>query len=450
MGAEVHRPLLRFLRAARSAGIGVSTADTLDALRAVGLVGYANREALRDALSVVIAKSADEAMRFRVCFDRYFSRSAFADIDATARPPLERESDRVPLAVQSPLGRLLIAGDRAELAALVEEQAAALAVQDIAYLSQRALWARRIMDALGLSDFDDELAHLRQRSDGEAQVDVERLTMARRLLIDEVQAFVDRQFALLARGEREQEQDVLLQRVRLGSLDGDQRERLKAIVRVILKRLNTRYGPARRKTLRGALDVRATLRRNVRHDGVPFVRVWRKRRIDKPRVIVLCDVSGSVAPVAEFLLLFVHGLHESLSGVRSFAFSSHLVEITDVAAGISPERAVAAVLSRIGFGSSNYGRSLADFEACVLATLDRSTTVIVLGDGRGNGTQPRADILRRILERSRRVLWLNPEPRSAWGTGDSDALLYARYCTSATVCNTVRHLEDVVAAIVDR
>ncbi len=449
--ADGDQPLLRFLRAARSAGISVSTADTLDALRAIDLMGYTSREAVRDALSLVIAKSAEEATRLRACFDRYFSRTAFAGLEQpSARCAVDREADRVPLAVESPLGRLLLAGDRAGLSALVEEQAAALAVFDIVYVSQRALWARRIMDGLGLSEFDQEIAQLRQRCDGETQADIERMMMARRLLTDEVRAFVDQQFALLARGAREQEQDELLQRVRLNSLDHDQRERMKAAVRIIVKRLNSRHGSARRRTLRGELDARATVRRNMRHGGIPFVRVWKQRRIDKPRVVVLCDVSGSVAPVAEFLLLFVHGLHEALLDVRSFAFSSHLVEVTDVAAGADPERAVAGVLSRIGFGSSNYGRTLADFEACALAAVDKSTTVIVLGDARGNGTEPGVDILRRLFERSRRVVWLNPEPRSAWGTGDSDIHLYANYCTTLAVCNTVRHLEDVVTGILDR
>lgn len=108
------------------------------------------------------------------------------------------------------------------------------------------------------------------------------------------------------------------------------------------------------------------------------------------------------------------------------------------------------MLAKIGYGSSNYGRSLADFEASGFSALDKATTVIILGDGRGNRTEPRVDVLRRILERSRRVIWLNPEPMTAWGTGDSDMPLYAKHCTSLVVCNTVRHLEELVIGILDR
>ncbi len=450
--ADAPEPLLRFLSAARSAGIRISTAESMDALRAVSLVGYEDREGVRDALSLVVAKSAQEHTRLRECFDRYFRRTRLGELDAAARPLGAEVEDAIPLSseVRSPLGRLLVSRDRAELARLIEEAAAALGIFGIAYVSQRALYARRIMDRLGLAELDKELARLRAGLASQGAFDLERLLAARKFLTGEVHAFVDEQFALLARGLREQAGDDLLQRVRLSALDTGQRDRMKAVVRAIVKRLKTRYGPARKRRLRGELDARATLRRNLRHGGIPFVRAWKQRRIEKPRVMALCDVSGSVAPMAEFLLLFLHGLHEALSDLRSFAFSSHLIETTQLVAKADADDAIAAVLAKIGYGSSNYGRSLADFEASGLADLDQATTVILLGDGRGNRTEPRVDVLRRIFERSRRVIWLNPEPRPAWGTGDSDMPAYAKYCTSLVVCNTVRHLEEVVTGILDR
>jgi uncharacterized protein with von Willebrand factor type A (vWA) domain len=450
--ADAQQPLLRFLSAARSAGIRISTAESMDALRVVELVGYGDREAVRDALELVIAKTAEERDRFHDCFNRYFSRYDFRPFEeksgAVASYTPAQGSLQLPF--RSLLGQMLFAGDRAELATVVESAAAAMELFDIRFSSQRALYARRLMDHIGLPAFDDEMAQLRSMAALQTGDVLDRMEAARNLLTDEVHAFVDQQFTLLAHGLGEQVRDEALERVRVNTLDSSERERMKLVVRAIAKRLATRYGPTRRRKRRGQLDVRATMRRNLRHGGIPFVTVWRKRKIDKPRVMALCDVSGSVAPVAEFLLLFLHGLHEALSGLRSFAFSSHLIEATEMIGTEMADDAASAVLSKIGFGSSNYGRSLANFEAAGMAAIDNTTTVIILGDGRGNGTDPRTEILQRIFERCRRVIWLNPEPRSAWGTGDSDMDAYARFCTSVSVCNSIRHLEEVVADILNR
>jgi uncharacterized protein with von Willebrand factor type A (vWA) domain len=102
-------------------------------------------------------------------------------------------------------------------------------------------------------------------------------------------------------------------------------------------------------------------------------------------------------------------------------------------------------MQAIGFGSSNYGNSLADFEDGWMRHVSNKTTIIILGDARGNRTDPRTDIVQRLSQRAKRIIWLNPEFRSAWGTGDSDMFRYAPYCNVVTVCNTLRHLERVVS-----
>ena len=98
-------------------------------------------------------------------------------------------------------------------------------------------------------------------------------------------------------------------------------------------------------------------------------------------------------------------------------------------------------MARAGFGSSNYGMALVDFETRHMRLLDSHTTVIVLGDGRGNRTDARVDILTRMADRAKQIVWLNPEYRTLWGTGDSDMLRYAPHCRVTAVCNTLQHLE---------
>jgi uncharacterized protein with von Willebrand factor type A (vWA) domain len=161
--------------------------------------------------------------------------------------------------------------------------------------------------------------------------------------------------------------------------------------------------------------------------------------------MVLCDVSGSVAAMAQFLLMFLYALNEALKDIRSFAFAGSLIEVSDILESEPIEIAIAKIMQTIGFGSSNYGNSLADFEDGWERYVTSKTTIIILGDARGNRTDPRTDIMQRLSQRAKRIIWLNPEFRAAWGTGDSDMFRYAPYCDVVTVCNTLRHLERVVA-----
>ena len=152
--------------------------------------------------------------------------------------------------------------------------------------------------------------------------------------------------------------------------------------------------------------------------------------------------------MSDFFLLLIYSLNEVVSDVRSFAFSGHLVEVSDILDSKSPEAAMADIMSLVGLGSSDYGKSLADFEAQWMRHVTPQTTVIVLGDARTNNLNPRADILRRISERSKRVVWLNPEGRMIWGMGDSEMPRYATYCSVVRQCSTARQLERAISDIV--
>jgi hypothetical protein len=165
--------------------------------------------------------------------------------------------------------------------------------------------------------------------------------------------------------------------------------------------------------------------------------------------MVLCDVSGSVAAMSGFLLMFLYALNESLSDIRSFAFAGSLMEVSDILEKEPVEQAISKIMQTIGYGSSNYGNSLADFEDGWMQFVNNKTTVIILGDGRGNRTDPRTDVVGRLSQRCKRIIWLNPEYRSAWGTGDSDMYRYAPFCNLVTVCNTLRHLERVITDILE-
>jgi uncharacterized protein with von Willebrand factor type A (vWA) domain len=445
--ALASEPLRQFLQAARSAGIRVSAAEGIDAARAVQVVGYGNRAVLKDTLSLVLAKTPGEKDLFDECFELYFKRDNLAQHDDPASEPRTRVmqggfgGEGIGGGGGRSLSQMLLEDDRAALAAAMEEAARDSGIQNIRFFTQRNLYARRILDRMGLRQVERDMESLRRDGD---QATADHLANRIEALRDQARDLVERNLLLFARGETEKFREELLKSARLSNLERRDLERMRVLVRAMAKRLAARYAKTRRRRLRGQLDVRRTLRRNMGWGGVPFVTVWKQKRIEKPRVMVLCDVSGSVAAMAQFLLMFLYALNEALRDIRSFAFAGSLIEVSDILEVEPIESAIAKIMQAIGFGSSNYGNSLADFEEGWERHVSSKTTIIILGDARGNRTNPRTDIMQRLSQRSKRIIWLNPEFRSAWGTGDSDMFRYAPYCSVVTVCNTLRHLERVV------
>lgn len=460
---QATEPLRQFLQATRSAGLRVSAAEGIDAARALRLVGYGDRTVLKDTLALVLAKTPDEKALFDECFDLYFKRDGFEPNDAAApgdqAPGDQTRGDQAPSLGQAgdggegmgggggSLGAMLLDDDRVALATAVEAAAREAGLENIRFFTQRNLYARRILDRMGLRGVERDMASLRRAATAAANVRADLLEERIERLREQVRDLVDRNLLLFARGETEKFREELLRSARLTSLERRDLDRMRVLVRAIARKLATRYAKPRRRKLRGQLDVRRTIRRNMAWDSIPFVTVWKQKRIEKPRVMVLCDVSGSVAALAQFLLMFLYALHEALADIRGFAFASSLIEVSDILEAEPIEAAIAKIMQTIGYGSSNYGNSLADFEAGWGCYVTNKTTLIILGDARGNRTDPRIEVFQGITARAKRVIWLNPEYRTAWGTGNSDMLRYRPFCDVATVCNTLRHLERVVTDI---
>lgn len=302
---------------------------------------------------------------------------------------------------------------------------------------------------MGVTNLESQIGAMRRMGTAQGSQRADQLAEASEMLGDEVRDFVRRQLQVYAKGEPDRIRDQYLREMQLGSVSPQDKARLRIIVYQIAQRLATRHARVMRKKRKGQLDVRRILRKNIPNDGVLFQTAFRFKKIDRPKIVALCDVSRSVAASAEFLLLFLWSLREVLSGVRAFAFSNDMIEVSDILDKLEPEAAAKEILKRIGFGSTNYGDSLATFRKNWFDILDRKTTVIILGDGRGNRTEPRPDIVREISERVKRLIWLNPESRSAWGTGDSRMLRYKNYCHLAKVCNSIADLETVVTDLLE-
>jgi uncharacterized protein with von Willebrand factor type A (vWA) domain len=461
MPAPASEPLRRFLQVARGAGLRVSAAEGIDAARALDIIGFSDRTILKDTLGLLLAKTPDEKVAYDEVFDLYFKRDEFADDNPTHDDQSAADQDPSSIPANGAggdgmgggggqaLGAILADDDRAALATAMEQAARDSGIENIRFFTQKNLYARRILDRMGLRALERDMEAMRQTGTPEGLGRAQFLEGKVDQLRDAVRDFVERNLLLFAKGETEKFREELLKSARLSNLERRDLDRMRVLVRQMAKKLAARYAKTRRRRLRGQLDIRRTMRRNMGWGGIPFITVWKQKRIEKPRVMVLCDVSGSVAAMAQFLLMFMYSINEALSDIKSFAFAGSLIEVSDILEKKPVEEASAEIMSTIGFGSSNYGNSFADFEDGWMKHVTNKTTVIILGDARGNRTDPRTEIIGRLSERSKRIIWLNPEYRSAWGTGDSDMYRYAPFCGLVTVCNTLRHLERTITDILE-
>jgi uncharacterized protein with von Willebrand factor type A (vWA) domain len=452
MREELHR----FFRAARGAGVRVSPAESIDAMKAVADVGFADRGILRDTLLLTLAKSEEEKQALGECFDLFFSQPEAKEpaapddaekadgAESGASQPEAGDDPGAPAPELGDLAQMLMSRDRNAIAAAMAKASSAASLADIRYFTQRGIFSSRILEQLGIERLRDDLDALTATR----PADAERLAAALEALRENVRDVVNQALVLYGREETENLRNEILRNAPLARLERRQVEQMKALIRAIARRLRERYSKPRKRQRRGHLDTRKTLRRNAAWGGVPFLTSWKRRHRDRPKIVAICDVSGSVAQVSDFFLLLIHSLHEVVDDVRSFAFSGHLIEVSDILDTKSPEEAMSEIMSKVGFGSSDYGGSFVDFEKGFLRSVTPKTTVIVLGDARTNNLDPRADILRTISERSKRLVWLNPEGRMAWGWGDSEMPRYAAFCSVVRQCATAKQLERAVSDIV--
>lgn len=442
--------LEQFFRALRAADVKVSPAEAIDAARTISAVGYADRELFKDALCATLAKTRDEVDRFDQTFETFFSREQFH----LPPPPPEsgnqggesgEPSQAEEAAANSPLAQMLLQGDATAVAQAMEAAADRAGVGEIRLSTQRSRLTRKLLDEMGLAEIEQIIANARRMPDGEGLAD--RLDAARRALTAEAQRYVERQHELYASGSGKALREEMLAKKALnadGGIDPVDLAVMQALVRKMAKRLADRYSRRRHKAHRGHLDVRKTLRRSTAYGGVPFEIAWKIKKVDKPSIVAICDVSKSVAAAAQFLLTFLYSLNDVVDHLDAYAFSGRLIPVNAILDENGVEGAILKVLQTIGFQQTDYGKALEDFVENHIDRVDRHTTVIFLGDGRSNFADPRLDLMHLIQQRARAVIWLNPEPESYWGQGDSVMYRYERFTHVAKQCNTLAQLERII------
>ena len=333
----------------------------------------------------------------------------------------------------------LLENNRGTLNVRLRHAAQAVGVDDIRQFTQKGPYTRRILDALGESLLREAVVEL----EGAESTALNTLRRYRDVLREQVRDFVEQRYLIHAEGHTAAFMEDLLSKTRLSNIEHRHRDRVREQLRRMARRLASRHSAKRRAARRGQLHMARTLRSGMAHDGVPMQTHWRARKRDKAQLLALCDVSGSVAAYAGFLLMFLYSLQDILPHTRSFAFSSRLGEISALFREEPLERAIELANWRYG-GATDYGSSLRDFAALALDDIDRNTSVIILGDARNNRGNPELEIMRSIYQRSKQVIWLNPESRRSWGTGDSEMLRYRSACHYSAPCANLQQLERVV------
>jgi uncharacterized protein with von Willebrand factor type A (vWA) domain len=277
-----------------------------------------------------------------------------------------------------------------------------------------------------------------------------RLDRLRKEIEDEIRRrlVADRGTAALARSLRK----PLPEDIDFMHATRDELAALRRAIHPLTRKLAVRLARKRRHGRKGPLDFRSTVRHSLSTGGVPVDPKFRYPRPARPEIFVIADVSGSVAAFARFTLHLVYAISSQFSKVRSFVFIDGIDEATRFFEGSDD---VGEAVYRINTeadvvwvdGHSDYGHALSVFWERWGEEVTSRTSVLLLGDARNNYHASQAWVLSEIRHRARHLYWLNPEPRSYWGSGDSIVGEYALHCDEVFECRNLRQLEHFVAGL---
>jgi len=393
--------LLRFVDELRGAGVRISVAETLDAMRAVAAAGF-ERGPMREALAASLIKDEADRPIFDRTYAQFFGRSR-----ATEPRLPERRS-----------------GARASSGG-APHSAAGLAVRPVPEPEPSMQKPGRKPPAQKAGQTGE---HDEPRAEAEAE-----------------SAGIE--------GEGEHQAATGTEGIRMAGLAAVERapfeqysdfdyETARDSLAILVRRLRVRVGRRLRMARRGRVDFRRTIRAAIQHGGALIDLRFRARRPRHVDLLILADISGSVRYAATLMLELVAGVHESFRRVHSFVFIDHLAE-----AGFEHGHLVMTP-ALDPYARSDFGRVLSELREQHGELLGPATLVIIMGDGRNNRRPARADMLADIAHRCRAVYWLNPEAPARWGTGDSAINQYARHVTALVPSQTLRELEHALLEVV--
>lgn len=445
--------LTSFVDELRAVGIPVSMVETLDAADALAHTDLTDRENLRASLGATLIKNPHHYGAFDAAFDVYFGHGS---VRIEASDVWDEVPDEAGDRLRDAVIEALLADDRDALRALVgravDEYAGIQPGRPVGgryytYRVMRQLDAEDLLRRLlaAIATFDSTDGGLDARL---ARMRVDEMVEALRDQVDgEVTSrLVDERGPEAVAASRRM---PLVEDVDLMHATRTEIDEIERVVAPLARKLATRLSQRRRHGRKGRLDVRRTIRRSLGHGGVLIDPRFKPPRIAKPEIVILCDVSGSMATFARFTLQLTYAISSELSKVRAFAFIDGLDEVTDY---FNTDTHFAEALVDMGRGAdlvrrdghSDYGRSFQDMVERFEEAVSPRTTVIITGDARNNYRPTGAHHLERIARRARATFWLNPEPERFWDTGDSVMASYRPMCDRVEQVRTLRQLEEFV------
>jgi hypothetical protein len=465
-----------FVHELREAGLPVSMTENLDAMRAVEYVDIADRDSFKATLAATLVKHYRHESVFDTVFDVYFSLYApgigdpgdleaaqeFGDDTVNAPSGNGGAGEMSPEELAEMLLAALVSMDREELRRLAAMAVARFAGMepgrpvggtyylyrtlrqlDLEGLSARLMERARQQGEMGDGPLDERLA--REELD-------ERVRQLRELVEAEIRRrlVADRGVEAMARTLRK----TLPEDVDFMHASRDEMQALQRAIYPLTRALAARLAQRRRRKNRGHLDFRSTVRHSLSYGGVPAEPKFRHPRPSRPEIMVVADISGSVASFARFTLQFVYAMASQFSKVRSWVFIDGIDEVTrffqesdDVADAVMRVNTEADVVWVDGH--SDYGHAFEIFHQRHLQEVTPKTSLIVLGDARNNYHAAQAWVLDDIGKRARHVYWLNPEPKGYWDSGDSIIGEYESHTDGVFECRNLRQLERFVTAVVE-
>lgn len=426
---------IAFLEALRAAGLSVSLAEDLDAVAALGALDWDHREVVRAGYAATLVKKQTQRATFDTLFDVYFPRMVGDGVAAEGEDRDERVDNADALRDFRDLLVDALGQDEADEQALL-----ALAAEMVGRFGAMpgrgpglSSWsAYTSFQRLSLDQLIERIAQALLGED-RAEDDARR-EAARRIgtFTGMVESDARRRIAEEKGPEHVANVAVRpsIDRLDFTSARKADLEQMRREIYPLARRLATRLTQEHHAQRRGPLDFRRTVRASISTGGVPLVTHHRPKRPHRTELVVLCDVSGSVASFAQFTLLLVYALREQFAKVRAFTFIDHVHEVThhfrpgadpgDVLADLAASTAHAAL-----WGRTNYGRAFTKFEESYADALGPRSSLLVLGDARSNYADLHLDVVQRLAGSARHAWWLNPEHRRHWDTGDSAASKYA-------------------------
>jgi len=471
----MQKKVVAFTNLLRKSGIRVSVAEGIDAFNALDELSLDDREIFRDGLRAAMVKRGDDIAAYDELFELFWSgfydnlRQAFdqmegdlggagIDLDQLLKQLAEMMKEMDGNLDLSELAKALLTQDLSQLENMIRQAAEEAGTGRIENMLQVGFFSRRTAEQLGLEGASQELENLveRMRAMGMGDAQIQQMQELMRKLMETVRRtvrnFTERELQQQNHNYMEKFRREMLTEKSFYHLTEDEIARMREVVSRLAQRIKNILSIRKKRLKRGKLDLHQTLRRNMARGGIPFEVVYKTRRKDRPKLVILCDVSSSVANVSRFMLQFMYSLQEAFTKIRCYVFVAELGEVTSVFQDKDISTAIEKALDGGDvinvYTRSNFGYAFHEFWKNHLATIDKKTTVMILGDARNNYNDAKAWCIRDIQNKAKNLVWLNPESPSAWGFGDSVMDRYMPYCDIVEECRNLRQLSRVVDQII--